>query len=132
MSIQKIKTKSQCVGCRTRSGTSNIFGDITSKCSEVLIGHCSICNGNNSVIFSDNTIVAEGLGDLSKNLFKKGPNVSKKMTKIVLKKPGRALEIGANVGTAFASRNPKAALSSLPEVINFYLICNGFCLRKYF
>ena len=109
MSIQKIETKSQCVGGRTRSATSNIFGDITSKCSEVLIGHCSICNRNRSVVLSDNTMLAEGLGEFFKNLFKKGPNVSKKLTESVLKKPGRALEIGANVGTAFASRNPKAA-----------------------
>ena len=32
------------------------------------------------------------------------------------------MEIGGNLGTAFASRSPKAASSSLPEpeVINFY------------
>ena len=42
------------------------------------------------------------------------------MAKNVLRKPGRALEIGANVGTAFATQSPKAALSSLPEVINLY------------
>ena len=42
------------------------------------------------------------------------------MAKNVLKNPRRALEIGANVGTAFASRSLKAALSSLPEVFNFY------------
>ena len=69
---------------------------------------------------SDNTKVAENLGDLFKNLGKMGINVSKKMAKNHLKKPGRALEIGANIGTAFASQKPKAALSSLPEVINFY------------
>ena len=34
---------------------------------------------------SDNTIQAEGLGDFFKNLGKKGPNVSKKMAKNVLK-----------------------------------------------
>ena len=72
------------------------------------------------MIVSDNVIQAEGLGDFFKYLGKKGLNVSKKMAKNVLKNPGRALEIGANVGTAFASRNPKAALSTLPEVINFY------------
>ena len=42
------------------------------------------------------------------------------MVKNVLKNPERALEMGANVGTAFASRNPKAALSSMPEVMNFH------------
>ena len=34
------------------------------------------------------------------------------MATIVLKNPGRALEIGANVGSAFASQSPKAALLS--------------------
>ena len=59
---------------------------------------------------NDNTIQAEGLGDFFKNLGKKGLNVSKKMAKNVLRNPGRALEIGANVGTAFATGSPKAAL----------------------
>ena len=83
------------------------------------------------MIVSDNTIQAEGLGDFFKNLGKKGLNVSKKMAKNVLKNPGRALEIGANVGTAFASRNPKAALTSLPEVINFYHTGKGLYLGKF-
>ena len=52
---------------------------------------------------SDNTIQAEGLGDFFKNLGKNGLNVSKEMARNVLKDPGRAPEIGANVGTAFAS-----------------------------
>ena len=80
---------------------------------------------------SDNTIKAEGLGDFFKNLGKKGLNVSKKMAKNVLKNPGRALEIGANVGSAFASRSPKAALSSLPEVINFYHTGEGLYLPRF-
>ena len=42
------------------------------------------------------------------------------MAKNVLKDSGRALEIGADVGNAIASQNPKAALSSLLKVINFY------------
>ena len=53
------------------------------------------------------------------------------MAKNVLKNPGRALEIGANVGTAFASRNPKAALTSLPEVINFYHTGKGLYLPRF-
>ena len=40
------------------------------------------------------------------------------MVKKVLRNPGRALELGANVGNAFAYQSRKAALSSLPEVIN--------------
>ena len=84
-----------------------------------------------SMIVSDNVIQAEGLCDFFKNLGKKGLNVSKKMAKNVLKKPGRALEIGANVGTAFASRNPKAALTPLPEVINFYHTGKGLYLPRF-
>ena len=42
------------------------------------------------------------------------------MAKKVLKNPGTALEIRANVGDAFASPSPKAALFSLREVIDFY------------
>ena len=83
------------------------------------------------MIVSDNVIQAEDLGDFFKNLGKKGLNVSKKMAKNVIKNPGRALEIGANVGTAFASRNPKAALSTLPEVINFYHTGKGLYLPRF-
>ena len=46
--------------------------------------------------------------------------MSKKTLKNVSKNAGRAWESGENVDTAFASRTPKAALSSLPEVLNFY------------
>ena len=56
------------------------------------------------MIVSNITLQAEGLGDYSKSLGKKGFDIPKKMAKIVLKDPGRALKIGANVGSAFASR----------------------------
>ena len=52
------------------------------------------------------------------------------MAKNVLKNPGRALEIGANVGSASASPSPKAASSTLPEVINFYYTGKGLNLGK--
>ena len=80
---------------------------------------------------SDNTIQAEGLGDFFRNLGKKELNVSKKLAKNVLKNPGRTVEIGANVGSEFASRNPEAALSSLPEVINFYHTGKGLYLLRF-
>ena len=131
MSFNKFKSDSYCVGGRHRSATVKIFGDITSKGSKVLIGYCSVCNRKKSMTVSDNTIKAEGLGDFFKNLGKKGLNVSKKMAKNVLKNPGRALEIGVNVGSAFASLSRKAALSSLPEVINFYLTGKGLYLGKF-
>ena len=37
-----------------------------------------------------------------------------------LQKPARAVEIVAKVGSAASSRSHKAALSTLPVVINFY------------
>ena len=67
----------------------------------------------------DNTI-KEGLGSFFKNLGKISAKAGKKLATNALKKPARFLEIGANVATAAASRKPKAALSTLPEVINFY------------
>ena len=80
---------------------------------------------------SDITIKAEGLGTFFKNLGKLSAKAGKKLATNVLKNPGRAPEIGANVATAAASRSPKAALSTLPEVINFYHTGKGLYLGKF-
>ena len=69
---------------------------------------------------SNNTIAAEGLGNFFKDLGEEGMNGSKEIAKSGLKNPGRALEIGANFVTAFAFGSLKAALSTSPQVINFY------------
>ena len=61
---------------------------------------------------------------------KKRLNVSKTMAKNVLKDPGRALKFRANISAALASRNSKAALLSLPEVIDFYHSVKGLYLGK--
>ena len=79
---------------------------------------------------SDNTIAAEALGDFLGILVKKDL-VNQKKAKKTLKNSGRALEIGANVGTAFATQSSKTVFSSLPEVIKFYHTCEGLCLRKF-
>ena len=47
MSFQKFGTDGYWVGGRHRSATKNIYGNITSKGSKVLIGYCSICNRKN-------------------------------------------------------------------------------------
>ena len=131
MSFQKFKSNSYCVGGRHKSSTVKIHGDITSEVSKVLIGFCSICNRKKSMTVSDNTIKAEGLSSFFKNLGKISAKAGKKLATNVLKNPGRALEIGANVATAAASRNPKAALSTLPEVIIFYHTGKGLYLGKF-
>ena len=71
MTFEKLKTDSYCVGGRHRSSTINLYGDITSKGSKVLIGHCSFSNRKITVTVSDNTIQAKGLGDFFKILGKK-------------------------------------------------------------
>ena len=131
MSFNKFKSDSYCVGGRHRSTTVKIYGDITSKGSKVLIGYCSICNRKKSMTVSDNTIKAEGLGNFFKNLGKISAKAGKKLATNVLKNPGRALEITSNIATAAATKSPKAALSTLPEVINFYHTGKGLYLPRF-
>ena len=130
MSFQKFKTDSYCVGGRHRSATVKIYGDITSKGSKVLIGYCSVCNRKKSMTFSDNTIIAEGLGSFFKKLGKISSKAGKKLAKNVISNPGGALDLTAKIATAAATKSPKAALSTLPEVINFYHTGKGLYLGK--
>ena len=83
------------------------------------------------MLVSDNTIQAEGLGKFFKNLGKASAKAGKKLATNVLNNPGRALEIGANIGSAAISRNPKAALSTIPDVIKFYHTGKGLYLGKF-
>ena len=80
------------------------------------------------MVVSDTTIQAEGLGDFFKKLGKVSGKTAKVLATNAFKDPSRFLEIGANV--AAASRNPKTALSALPEVINFYHTGKGLYLGK--
>ena len=135
-SSQKFQSDSYCVGGRHRSGTNGITGEITvnkktGKNTKLLVGKCMVCDRKKSMIVSDNTIKAEGLGSFFKNLGKISSKAGKKLATNVLKNPGRALEIGANIATAAATKSPKAALSTLPEVINFYHTGKGLYLGKF-
>ena len=80
MSFQKFKSDSYCVGGRHRSATVKIYGDINSKGSKILIGHCSVCNRKKNMTVSDNTIKAEGLGDFFKKLRKVSSKAAKKIS----------------------------------------------------
>ena len=131
MSFQKFKTDSYCVGGRHRSATIKIYGDITSKNSKLLIDYCSVCNRKKSMTVSDNTIKAEGLGSFFKNLGKISAKARKKLAKIVMSNPGRALALTAKIATAAATKSPKAALSTLPEVMNFYHTGKDLYLGKF-
>ena len=136
MNSQKFKSDSYCVGGKHRSGTKNITGEIavnkkTGREIKLLVGRCVICNRKKSMIVSDNTIKAEGLGDFFKILGIVSSKAAKKLAKNALKNPSRFLEFGANVATAAVIKNPKAALSALPEVINFYHTGKGLYLGKF-
>ena len=136
MSFQNFQNNRYCVGQKHYSGTKNIIGEITlnkktGREIKLLVGQCSICNRKKSMIVSDNTIQAEGLASFFKNLGKISAKAGKKLATNVLKNPGRALEITSNIATAAASKSPKAALSSLPEVINFYHTGKGLYLGKF-
>ena len=80
---------------------------------------------------SDNTIKSEGLGSYFQNLGKISAKAGKKLATNALKNPARFLEIGANVAAAAVSKNPKAALSTLPEVNNFHHTGKGLYLGKF-
>ena len=136
MNSQKFETNSYCVGHRGFSGTKNIAGEITinkktGREVKLLVGKCVICNRKKSMIVSDNTIKAEGLSSFFKNLGKISAKAGKKLAKNVLSNPSRALQITSNIATAAAIKSPKAALSTLPEVINFYHTGKGLYLGKF-
>ena len=136
MNSQKFKTNSYCLGGKHRSSTKNIIGEITfnkktGKEIEFLVGKCEVCNRRQSMIVSDTTIEAEGLGEFFKNLGKKRLNVSKKRAKNVLSNPGRALDLTAKIATAAVSRNSKQVLSTLPELKTFYNTGKGLYLGKF-
>ena len=136
MSSQKFKTDSYCVGGRHRSSTKNIVGEITinkktGKEVKLLAGKCVICNRKKTMIVSDNVIQAECLGNFFKNLGKISTKAGKKLAKNVISNPGRALDLTAKIATAAATKSPKAVLSTLPEVINFYHTGKGLYLPRF-
>ena len=101
---QKVKTNSYCVGGRHYSVTNNIRGF-----------KCKRNKSMKSMTVSDATIEAERLKDFFKSIGFATVSFGKK----VAKNPVRALEIASKIGSAAASRNPKAALSATPDLIKF-------------
>ena len=113
--LQKFKTNSYCVGGRHYSGTNNIIGFFTSKGTKMLKINCVKFKRNKSMTVSDATIEAEGLKDFFKSVGKTTVNFGKK----VANNPVRALEIASKIGSAVASRIPRAALSATRHLIEF-------------
>ena len=87
----------------------------------MLKGSCVKCKRNKSLTVSDATIEAE----LMKDIFKSVGRVTVNFAKKVANNPVRALEIASKIGSAAASRNPRAALSATPDLIKFATTCEG-------
>ena len=83
------------------------------------------------MIESDNTIHAEGLSIFFQKFREMSVKAGKKLATNVLKKPGRALEITSNIAAAAATKIPKAAFLSLPQVINFYHTGKGLYFGEF-
>ena len=113
--LNKFKANSYCVGGRHYSGTNNIRGFITSKVNKMLKCNCVKCKRNKSMTVSDATIEAEGLKDFFKSVGSATVNFGKK----VANNPVKAIELASKIGSAAASRNPKAALAATPNLIKF-------------
>ena len=107
------------------------FSKKTGKKIKSLVGKCVFCDRKKSMIVRDHTIEAEILGNVFKTLRKISAKTGKRLATYILKNPGRALEVTSNIATAAATINPKAALSSLPEVINFYYTGKRLHLGKF-
>ena len=131
MSVNKFKNNSYCVGGKLYSATTNIRRDITQNKKtgmpvKLLRGTCSTCKRNKSLIVSDQTIHAEGLGDFFRGVGKAAKSVGKKIINI----PGRAPELAANIGTAAASKNPRMIAATAPDIIKFVHQGKGLYLGK--
>ena len=93
-------------------------------------GKSVMCDRKKSTNVSDNTIQAEGLGDFFQKFGKNFRKSGEKIAKNIISNPGRALDLTAKTATAAATNSPKAAISTLPEVINFYHTGKGLYLGK--
>ena len=113
--LQKFKTHSYGIGGRHYSGTNNKRGFNTSTGTKMLKGNCVKCKRSRSMTVSDATIEAEGLKDIFKSVGRATVNYGKKVANI----PVRALEIASKIGSAAASRNPRAVLSATPDLFKF-------------
>ena len=124
--LNKFKTNSYCVGGRHYIGTNNISGAITSKGTKMLRGSRTKCRRNKSMTVYDATTEAEGLKDFFKSFGRATVNFGKK----IANNPVRALEIASKIGSAAASRNPRAALSATTGLIKFATTSEGIKVVK--
>ena len=97
----------------------SIESDITKIGQKLFIGKFITCESEKSMAVSDEAIKVEGLGHLLHSIAKVFAKAGKIIDTILIKKPGRVLEIGARSGSKAVSRSLKAALCSIPDVMKF-------------
>ena len=80
----------------------------------------------------DDTFEADCLGHLLENIQKQSAEAFEKLATNTIKTTGGVfLEIGAKTGKEALSWNPKAALSTIADVINWYHTGESFCLETF-
>ena len=79
---------------------------------------------------NDITKKAGALGNVFEKVRKTSAKVDKKGTEVI-KNLGRALEIGAKIGSAAVSKIHKIALTTIPDLVNLCHTGKGLYLRKF-
>ena len=113
--FSKFKTNSYGVDGRHHCGTNNVRGVVTAKGTKMLKVNCVKCRRNESMTVSDATYRSRRIEGFFKSVGRATVNFGNK----VANKPVRALEIESKIGSAAASRNPRAALSATSDIIKF-------------
>ena len=80
---------------------------------------CSERDWKKTCFNGGNTIQAGGLSYFLKNWGKTSVKASKKLASKLLRNSGHASEIETKIGTAPLFKNPKAALTTFPDVMIF-------------
>ena len=83
---------------------------ITKTGQKQVFGKCAQYNRKKSMMASDNTIVAEGLGSFFKIFGRNSARAGKKLATIAMINPSRALENGAKSCTADISKSKSSCI----------------------
>ena len=105
--------------------------DVLKTGQKLLIGKSVSSKKKKSRTISENRKTTEGLGSFFKNIGEASAKACKILVNFAVKNRGRALGIGEGVGTAAVSKNPKAALSTTPDVLDFYHTGEGLYHGKF-
>ena len=127
MSYEKFKTNPYGVGGTHQCATISIEGDITKTGRNLLIGRIVHCNRKNQWLLCWDTS-SRRMGEFFKKSGGSSAIAGEKMATTVMKSLGRVSEIGANIGSAAVSKIPRAASSSIPDVLLFYRTGKGLYL----